>query len=114
MKKRVERNTVTTVIFAIVFAILIIYALFVIITLLWGVMTSLKSLEDINGGFNFYTRKNILGFPDLDASHVWIIQLQTGNRTLYLQKGDLFLCERQNGGGCALSESVVRRFGKRG
>ena len=31
MKKRVERNTVTTVIFAIVFAILIIYALFVII-----------------------------------------------------------------------------------
>ena len=57
MKKRVERNTVTTVIFAIVFAILIIYALFVIITLLWGVMTSLKSLEDINGGFNFYTRK---------------------------------------------------------
>ena len=43
MKKRVERNTVTTVIFAIVFAILIIYALFVIITLLWGVMTSLKS-----------------------------------------------------------------------
>ena len=95
MKKRVERNTVTTVIFAIVFAILIIYALFVIITLLWGVMTSLKSLEDINGGFNFYTRKNILGFPDLDASHVWIhlsqpqrvlsvVQLQTGNRTLYL------------------------------
>ena len=44
MKRKVERNTVTTVIFAIVFAVLVIYALSVIITLLWGVMTSLKSL----------------------------------------------------------------------
>ena len=89
MKKRVERNTVTTVIFAIVFAILIIYSLSVIITLLWGVMTSLKSLEDINGGFNFYTRKNILGFPDLDASHVWV-DPETGEEYIYHSRREFF------------------------
>ena len=89
MKKRVERNTVTTVIFAIVFAILIIYSLSVIITLLWGVMTSLKSLEDINGGFNFYTKKNILGFPDLDASHVWV-DPETGEEYIYHSRREFF------------------------
>ena len=89
MKKRVERNTVTTVIFAIVFAILIIYSLSVIITLLWGVMTSLKSLEDINGGFNFYTEKNILGFPDLNASHVWI-DPETGEEYIYHSRREFF------------------------
>ena len=70
MKRKVEKNTVTTVILAIVFAVLIIYSLFVIFSLLWGIMTSLKSLEDINGGFYFYVKKNILGFPDLNSSHV--------------------------------------------
>ena len=89
MKKRVERNTVTTVIFAIVFAVLIIYSLSVIITLLWGVTTSLKSLEDINGGFNFYTKKNILGFPDLDASHVWI-DPETGEEYIYHSRREFF------------------------
>ena len=89
MKKRVERNTVTTVIFAIVFAVLIIYSLSVIITLLWGVMTSLKSLEDINGGFNFYTKKNILGFPDLNSTHVWV-DAETGEEYIYHSRREFF------------------------
>lgn len=89
MRKTAKKNKTTSVVFAIVFAVLIIYALFVIISLLWGVMTSLKSLEDINGGFFFYTQKNILGFPDLDASHVWI-DPETGEEYIYHSRREFF------------------------
>ena len=67
MKRKVEKNTVATVILAIIFAVLIIYSLSVIFTLLWGIMTSLKSGNDIKGAFY---GANLLGFPDLDPSHV--------------------------------------------
>ena len=49
MRKKTEKSKIANIIFAIIFTILIIYALFVIIMLLWGIMTSLKSIEDING-----------------------------------------------------------------
>ena len=89
MRKKTEKSKIANIIFAIIFAILIIYALFVIITLLWGIMTSLKSIEDINGGFNFYTKKNILGFPDLNASHVWV-DPETGEEYIYHSRREFF------------------------
>ncbi len=89
MKRKVEKNTVTTVILAIVFAVLIIYSLCVIFSLLWGIMTSLKSLEDINGGFYFYVKKNILGFPDLNSSHVWE-DTDTGEVFIYHSRREFF------------------------
>ena len=89
MRKKTEKSKTANIIFAIIFAILIIYALFVIITLLWGIMTSLKSIEDINGGFNFYTKKNILGFPDLNASHVWV-DPETGEEYIYHSRREFF------------------------
>lgn len=89
MRKKTEKSKTANIIFAIIFAILIIYALFVIITLLWGIMTSLKSIEDINGGFYFYTKKNILGFPDLNASHVWV-DPETGEEYIYHSRREFF------------------------
>ena len=89
MRKKTEKSKIANIIFAIIFAILIIYALFVIIMLLWGIMTSLKSIEDINGGFNFYTKKNILGFPDLNASHVWV-DPETGEEYIYHSRREFF------------------------
>ena len=89
MRKKTEKSKIANIIFAIIFAILIIYALFVIFMLLWGIMTSLKSIEDINGGFNFYTKKNILGFPDLDASHVWV-DPETGEEYIYHSRREFF------------------------
>lgn len=89
MRKKTEKSKIANIIFAIIFAILIIYALFVIITLLWGIMTSLKSIEDINGGFYFYTKKNILGFPDLNASHVWV-DPETGEEYIYHSRREFF------------------------
>lgn len=89
MRKKTEKSKIANIIFAIIFTILIIYALFVIIMLLWGIMTSLKSIEDINGGFNFYTKKNILGFPDLNASHVWV-DPETGEEYIYHSRREFF------------------------
>lgn len=89
MRKKTEKSKNANIIFAIIFTILIIYALFVIIMLLWGTMTSLKSIEDINGGFNFYTKKNILGFPDLNASHVWV-DPETGEEYIYHSRREFF------------------------
>ncbi len=89
MRKKTEKSKIANIIFAIIFAILIIYALFVIIMLLWGIMTSLKSIEDINGGFYFYTKKNILGFPDLNASHVWV-DPETGEEYIYHSRREFF------------------------
>ena len=89
MRKKTEKSKIANIIFAIIFTILIIYALFVIILLLWGIMTSLKSIEDINGGFNFYTKKNILGFPDLNASHVWV-DPETGEEYIYHSRREFF------------------------
>ena len=89
MGKKTEKSKIADIIFAIIFAILIIYALFVIITLLWGIMTSLKSIEDINGGVTFYTKKNILGFPDLNASHVWV-DPETGEEYIYHSRREFF------------------------
>ena len=89
MRKKTEKSKTANIIFAIIFAILIIYALFVIITLLWGIMTSLKSIEDINGGFYYYTKKNILGFPDLNASHVWV-DPETGEEYIYHSRREFF------------------------
>ena len=89
MRKKTEKSKTANIIFAIIFAILIIYALFVIIMLLWGIMTSLKSIEDINGGFYFYTKKNILGFPDLNASHVWV-DPETGEEYIYHSRREFF------------------------
>ena len=89
MRKKTEKSKIANIIFAIIFAILIIYALFVIFMLLWGIMTSLKSIEDINGGFYFYTKKNILGFPDLNASHVWV-DPETGEEYIYHSRREFF------------------------
>ena len=89
MGKKTEKSKIANIIFAIIFAILIIYALFVIITLLWGIMTSLKSIEDINGGFNFYKKKDTLGFPDLTASHVWGVP-ETGEKYIYHSRREFF------------------------
>lgn len=89
MRKKTEKSKIANIIFAIIFTILIIYALFVIIMLLWGIMTSLKSIEDINGGFYFYTKKNILGFPDLNASHVWV-DPETGEEYIYHSRREFF------------------------
>lgn len=69
MKKRQKRNTVTTVILVIVFTVLIIYSLSVILSLLWGVLTSLKSWYDFEGRIPG-AGKNYLGFPNLDKSLV--------------------------------------------
>ena len=89
MRKKTEKSKIANIIFAIIFTILIIYALFVIFLLLFGIMTSLKSIEDINGGFNFYTKKNILGFPDLNASHVWV-DPETGEEYIYHSRREFF------------------------
>ena len=69
MKKRQERNTVTTVILVIVFTVLIIYSLSVILSLIRGVLTSLKSWYDFEGRIPG-AGKNYLGFPNLDKSLV--------------------------------------------
>lgn len=89
MRKKTEKSKISNIIFAIIFTILIIYALFVIFLLLFGIMTSLKSIEDINGGFYFYTKKNILGFPDLNASHVWV-DPETGEEYIYHSRREFF------------------------
>ena len=89
MRKKTEKSKIANIIFAIIFTILIIYALFVIFLLLFGIMTSLKSIEDINGGFYFYTKKNILGFPDLNASHVWV-DPETGEEYIYHSRREFF------------------------
>lgn len=69
MKRKTEKNTVTTVIFVIILTLLIVYSLFVIFSLGWGVLTSLKSWRDFEGKFPGAV-KNYLGFPNLDASLV--------------------------------------------
>ena len=69
MKRKTEKNTVTTVIFIIILTLLIVYSLFVIFSLGWGVLTSLKSWRDFEGKFPGAV-KNYLGFPNLDASLV--------------------------------------------
>lgn len=89
MRKKTEKSKIANIIFAIIFTILIIYALFVIFLLLFGIMTSLKSIEDVNGGFYFYTKKNILGFPDLNASHVWV-DPETGEEYIYHSRREFF------------------------
>ena len=90
MKRKVEKNTVTTVILTIVFAVLIIYSLFVILTLLWGVMTSLRNIEDINGSWDLLNPvKNVLKFPDLDSTHVYIAP-DTGEEFIYHSRREFF------------------------
>ena len=90
MKRKVEKNTVTTVILTIVFAVLIIYSLFVILTLLWGVMTSLRNIEDINGTWDFLNPvKNVLKFPDLDPTHVYT-DPDTGEVMVYHSRREFF------------------------
>ena len=70
MKKRTKRNTVTNVILIIVFAILIIYSLAVILSLVWALLTSFKSWYDFEGMIPGVSGKNYLGFPNLDSTLV--------------------------------------------
>ena len=89
MKKKTEKSTATTVILAIIFAVLVIYSLFMILSLLWGVMISLKGLNDLNNEWTGSGITDVLRFPDLDPSHYWIDEL-TGAENICHSRREFF------------------------
>ncbi len=68
---KVNKNaeTVSKVLFVMLFAVLLIYALSIIATLAWGLLTSLKSKLD------FQFNKNVLFFPNTELSAKELFQL---------------------------------------
>lgn len=63
--KKSEKSIVNKIFVTVVCIVLALYALTIIATLLWGLLTSLKSYWDIN------MDKNVIGFPNLDESVIW-------------------------------------------
>ena len=66
MKKTIrsdKKEVSTKIVFILLFVVLVIYSLIMILSLLWGLMTSLKSTGD------FEKLNNIMGLPNLDANN---------------------------------------------
>ncbi len=66
MKKTIrsdKKEVSTKIVFILLFVVLVIYSLIMILSLLWGFMTSLKSTGD------FEKLNNIMGLPNLDANN---------------------------------------------
>lgn len=62
----IKKNSVATnVVFTILFIVLALYALTMIATLLWGLLTSLKSSDD------FENLNNVMGLPNLDPDNIF-------------------------------------------
>lgn len=65
MSRKKEKSIINKVLIILICVVLSVYAVSMIVPIVWGLLTSLKSTGD------FFLDANVLGFPNLDAEVRW-------------------------------------------